>query len=75
MVLEIVALLLAIPVGYLIAYLARDELVVGRKYFKILIWTSVLGIVIFWAMGMAEIVWTFGFIGIVSFVSLRKSLD
>ena len=34
---EWIILLAAIPVGYLIAYLAKDELIQGRKWFRILI--------------------------------------
>ena len=37
MILEILTLVLAFPVGLFIAYLAKDELIMGRKYFKILL--------------------------------------
>ncbi|PJA69666.1 hypothetical protein CO155_03685 [Candidatus Pacearchaeota archaeon CG_4_9_14_3_um_filter_35_19] len=68
-------MILAIPVGFLIAYLARDELESGRKWFKTLIIISVLGIVGFWLIDESEISWTFGFIFITTLVSLLKSSD
>ena len=72
---EIIILLLAIPAGFLIAYLCKDELADGRKWFRILI---VSGIVLgagFWIYGFYSEAWTSWFIMIVSFVSYVKSFD
>jgi hypothetical protein len=76
MIIEIVLLILAVPVGYLIAWMARDELVAGQKWFRALVVASVV---------LAGLCWLFGaliylplaliFIAIVSFVSLVKSKD
>jgi len=37
-----VALLTALPMGYLLAALCRDELADGRKWFKLIIYCSVI---------------------------------
>jgi hypothetical protein len=71
----IIILVLGIPVGFLIAWMCRDELVVGRKWFKIL---TVAGFVIglfFWFIGERVVAWTCGFVMVVSFVSYVKSFD
>ena len=75
MILEIVILLLAIPAGFLIAWLARDEISEGRKYFRILITVSIIGAVLAFLYGRMAESWTMGFIIIVSFISLIKSKD
>jgi len=74
-IIEIIVLLLGIPVGYLLAYLARDELVVGRKWFKALV---ILGVVVggwFALTGDYAVAWSSGFIAVTSFVSVWKSYD
>jgi len=75
MFLKIFILLLAIPSGFLISWLSRDELVSGRKYFRILMITSILGVIWFWLSGMDYISWTLAFVFVVSLVSLIKSED
>jgi len=75
MFLEIIILILAIPAGFLIAWLSRDELVSGRKYFRILMIISILGVIWFWLSGMNYISWTLAFVFVVSLVSLIKSED
>ena len=72
---EIIILLLAVPVGYLIAYWTRDELVQGRKWFKVLIVLAVLTGICFFLIGEKAMVWTSGFVFISTFVSLVKSRD
>jgi hypothetical protein len=39
---EILILVLAIPVGYLLSWMARDELTQGRKWFKVIIVLSLI---------------------------------
>ena len=73
MFIEIVILVLAIPVGFLIAWLTKDELTSGRKWFRILIIASILGVIGFWIYGFPYVSWTFGFILIVSLISFVKS--
>ncbi|MBS3091039.1 hypothetical protein J4217_01150 [Candidatus Pacearchaeota archaeon] len=72
---NIIFLVLAIPIGYLIAYWCKDELVDGRKWFRILIIVSIIGALGFYLFGFSYISLTFGFILIVSLISLIKSND
>ena len=73
MIIEIIILILAVPVGYLIAWMARDELENGKKWFRILIIISVIGAIGFWLYGRRAEALTSGFIVIVSLISLLKS--
>jgi hypothetical protein len=73
MLIELVILFLSIPVGFLIAKLAEDELRIGKRYFRVLVIISLIGIIGFWIYGRPVEVWSFGFIGIISLVSLVKS--
>jgi len=41
-ILYIIILLLAFPTGYLLAYLARDELIAGKKWFLLLALASLI---------------------------------
>jgi len=67
-------LFLAIPIGYLLAYLTKDELVAGRKYFKLISFLCSLMALIFLFFSLT-IALTLVFISIVSSVSLAKSYD
>jgi len=75
MLVEIGILLLAIPTGYLIAWLARDELVEGKFWFRVLIILSIFAGLWFYLTGHEYITWTTGFILIVSLISFVKSSD
>lgn len=72
---NLVLLLLAVPAGLLIAYLCRDELLAGRKWFSALTTLGVFGLIGFYLYGQRAIALTCGFIAIVSFMSLIKSKD
>lgn len=73
MLLEI--LLLAVPVGFLIAWMARDELVSGRGWFRGLVVVGVVLGVGGWLFGFNSVGWSGGFVAVVSFVSYWKSYD
>ena len=73
MIYEIAILILSIPAGLLISWLARDELIAGKKWFKILVIAGVSGIIGGWLFGFSEIAWTSGFVIIVSMVSYLGS--
>lgn len=75
MILEIIILLLAIPTGFLIAWLTRDELISGKKWFRVLIILSILVGIWFWLIGKTYVSWAAGFILIVSLIALIKSED
>ena len=72
---DIIILLLAIPVGFLIAWLCRDELIEGRVWFRILIIVGVLGGLWFYLTGNTIISLALFFIAIVAFISYIKSND
>ncbi len=75
MIFEIILLILAIPVGYLLAWMARDELIDGEKWFKILFIVSIVLAGLFWVFGQGYISWTLLFIAIVALISIIKSKD
>jgi len=75
MILEIIILLLAIPTGFLIAWITGDELTQGKPWFRVLIIISILAGIWFWLAGDSYITWTAGFILIVSLIALIKSED
>jgi hypothetical protein len=70
---DVLIFLVSIPVGFLIAGLANDELKQGMKWFKNLMIVSVLGVAGGLFFNLGYLAWTFGFIGIVSGVSLWKN--
>lgn len=73
MIFEIVLLLLGIPAGMLIARLTEDELKEGRKWFY---WTAIMGVLAgiwFYLVGKYDLMWTFFFLSIISFVSYTRS--
>jgi ABC-type Fe3+ transport system permease subunit len=71
--LSVVVFLLSIPAGFLLAWMARDELIIGRKWFLLLgIVSILLGIaVIFY--DWITIMWTCLFILVVCVISYGKS--
>lgn len=75
MLLEIIILALAFPVGFLLAYMTKEELVQGRKWFRVIIIVSILGSIWFFLTKQAYISLTLLFILIATFVSYIKSFD
>lgn len=75
MILELLILACAIPVGFVIAWFARDELTEGRKWFRILVIASILFGIWFYLIGMIPEMYGSLFVGIVSFVSFVKSYN
>ena len=74
-VLPALIVLLGIPVGLLLAWLARDELVQGRKWFiALIIVSSIAGIVLIILKKAAEAGTCF-FIAVLALVAWRKSFD
>ncbi len=69
---EIIILLLAFPIGYLISWMAREELVQGKKWFKILIAISFFVGIFSLIYNLREIFYTSIFMIIVAGISLRK---
>lgn len=75
MLFEIIILLVAIPIGYLIAWLARDELLTGRRWFFILAITSFILAAFFLFIKNAMIAFALFFLTIIAFISYKKSFD
>lgn len=75
MIIEIILLVLAVPVGFLIAWMAKDELKDGQKWFRMLTIASIVLAGLSWLYGESYIALTLLFIAIASFVSLIKSED
>lgn len=74
-VLIVLLLVLAFPIGLLIAWMGRDELKDGRKWFKgIIIISAIIGIILVVFKRYAEGL-TFLFIIIFTGISLWKSYD
>jgi len=75
MILSLIILLLAVPIGFLIAWLARDELIQGRVWFQALIAVALILAVVFFYRGEQVIVYSCAFISIVALISYLKSFD
>lgn len=74
-IISLVVLILAIPSGFLIAWMARDELKDGRFWFSVLTISSFILGSCFYLTGSYAIMNTLFFIMIVSFISYVKSKD
>ena len=72
MFIETLVLLLAIPIGHILALLTPEELKDGQKYFRAIILASLIVGTWFFLVGESYITWTAGFILIVTFFSLKK---
>jgi hypothetical protein len=75
MITELLVLILAFPTGLLIAYMTRDELVYGRRWFKILAILAVMGIGVSAFFELKYLAYTFAFMAIVAGISHIKSLE
>ena len=73
MVIEIILLLLAVPVGLLISWMAKDELKSGRKWFGRIFVVSIALSGLFFVYNISYISLTCIFIAIVSLISLIRS--
>jgi hypothetical protein len=74
-VIAFVALAAAFPLGYLISWMARDELLVGRKWFKVLCTGFAMIGILFLLFKNYSITLSSFFIFILSAVSHKKSFD
>lgn len=73
MMTNIFLLALAIPAGFVLAWLAKDELKEGKKWFKALFVISLVLTGVFWVYGISYAALTSAFVAIVSLVSMIKS--
>jgi len=70
-----IVMILALPIGYLIAWLCEDELIQGRKWFILLIALSFIGAIYSYFVSSSVLGLTFAFILVVSMVSLIMGYD
>jgi ABC-type Fe3+ transport system permease subunit len=75
LLLSITLLLLSIPLGFLIAWLARDELLQGRKWFQRIIALAFLAGIALGVLQEYAGTLTCAFIIVVAYISYRKSFD
>lgn len=75
MILALIASLLCVLIGFFIAYLSRDELIVGRKWFRVVF-------IVFFVLGLAYFIYGMRIEGLASFdisivalISYIKSFD
>ncbi|MBS3081938.1 hypothetical protein J4416_03320 [Candidatus Pacearchaeota archaeon] len=74
MFLNFIVLLASIPIGLLISWLARDELIDGFIYIKLLYLISFILMIIF-SFYDEVVMLSLGFICIVSYISVLKRFD
>jgi len=74
-IIPLIVLLLSVPVGYLIAWLCKEELVPGRKWFRIIMGASVIIGIWFYLVNLLYITLTMVFILVCVTISLLKSFD
>lgn len=70
----IIILLLGIPIGNLLAKLAKDELKQGQKWFKLIVVLSLLGAIIGLILGNDILLFSFAFIAIATSRSLKNEI-
>ena len=71
----VIEILLSIPTGYLLAWLCKDELIKGRKWFKIILFFSLFILIIMLIIGNYPIFFTMIFFIIMTLICLWKSYD
>lgn len=75
LILSFLLLLCAVPIGFWIAWLARDELIIGRRWFVLLGILGVLLIITTSILGQYSAAWTGAFISLLAGISYWKSFD
>ncbi|MBS3072002.1 hypothetical protein J4408_03355 [Candidatus Pacearchaeota archaeon] len=72
MLVELIFLALAVPVGFLIVSLTEDELKEGKKWFRIIFVVSIVLAALCFVYGWSAAANTLVFMAIVAFVSILK---
>ena len=70
----VLILLTAVPAGFLLAYMTKEELKEGKEWFGLITGLSILGSVVFLFLENVVVVLTLVYIAIVSSISLRKAM-
>jgi len=74
-ILALLLIVLAFPVGFWIAWLARDELISGRKWFRILVIAGIAILIVFLSASEYAAAGTGAVIGILAGIAYWKSFD
>ena len=74
-ILIVCVLLLSIPIGLLVAWLCRDELVAEKRWFKVIMVASAIIALVMLFFGNFVVVLTMIFFFIITLVSYIKSFD
>lgn len=72
LIIGILVLIFAFPIGNLLAKVTKEELKSGKKYFKILIILSLAGAIISLIIGNDVLLFSFSFIAVVTSRNLKK---
>lgn len=75
-ILIVLIMLTSLPAGLLLAYLCRDELVAGRKWFKIISVVSIIAAILLLLVNInykLEIILSLIYFAVVSAISLKLS--
>ncbi len=67
-------LLTAVPAGFLLAYMTKDELKQGKKWFGAITCLSIIGSIVFLFLKNETVALTFVYMAIVASISLRKAI-
>ena len=74
MILEILILILAFPIGIALAHFTKEELKDGKKYFKVIIFVSLISSIFFYFNNKIHLTLTSLFILIVTSISKYKTI-
>ena len=74
MILEILVLILAFPVGIALTHFTKEELKDGKKYFKVIIFVSLISSIFFYFNNKIHLTLTSLFILIVTSISKYKTI-
>lgn len=75
MIIETIFLLFAIPAGFFLSWIAKDEIVQGRRWFMRLMFIGLFFGIWSFMTGEKAVALTCIFIAIASYVSYHKSFD
>jgi hypothetical protein len=73
LIIGIALLILGFPIGNLLAKATKDELKMGKRWFKFLIILSLIGTVLFLILGNDALLFGFLFIAIVTSRSIKNN--
>jgi len=74
--LHLIILITAVPVGWFLAKLSKEELVPGKRWFKVIIYSLIIiGLVFFLSYRDMPILLALAYMAIITYMSVYKSKD